>query len=354
MLIFLIVILILAALLEALSLRGSVSSLEADFSISKRSAEPSQAVELQSVVHNAGRLPVSYGVVQIAFPTEADFPERTILEHGELSVTVSDPFRLWGRQTVEHRLPFQIDRRGVYHIYGREICRGDFLGLNIKSAHLEGHRTLLVYPPRLSNETLTQALGSDFGDQIARQRLIRDPVLALGIREYTGHEPMHDISWALTARRGELTVREFDSTRSMNCCVLLFIHGLNPLEKDLLDCCCSAVRSVCEVLLSCGVEAQLFTNAALSGYPNHAVRSVSASPNREDDLLDVLARVSFYSCCDAGLLVETCLSELPDAAAYVLVTARADADADRIIRMISYRTGLDTLMIAAEQLGKEG
>ncbi len=353
MLIFLVVILILAALLEAFSLRGGASAIETDFLLSKRCTEPTQPVELRTVARNASRFPVSYCVLRIVFPPLTVFPEHTVLQRDDYSLTLNDSFRLWGRQCLEHRLVFQLDQRGVYNIYGREICRGDFLGLRMKSVRYDKHRNILVYPCRLDNDALTQALGSDFGERISQQRLIRDPVLTLGIREYTGHEPMHDISWAQTARRGELTVREFDSTRSMNCCVLLFVHDLNPLERELLDRCCSTARSVCEVLLSCGIDAQLFTNAALSGYPNHAVRSVSASPNREDDLLDVLARVMHYACSNAATLVETCLSALPDAAAYVLITAREDDASEDARRMLSSRTGLNTLQITVEQLGKE-
>ena len=175
-------------------------------------------------------------------------------------------------------------------------------------------------------------------------------MLTLGVREYTGNEPMHTISWSQTARRGELTVREFDYTRSLNCSVLLCVNGLTGEDGDLLDRCCGAARTVCETLLGNGVEAQLYTNAALIGFPNAPCRSVSAAPNREEDLLDILARVTSAACSDASRLVEECLAAQTEAAAYVLIAPRADAQTDAALRLLSARSGMGALLVAVEGL----
>ena len=51
MLVFLIVILLLAALLEFLSLRGGTDRVDASFSLSKTRAETGESVEFTTVVH---------------------------------------------------------------------------------------------------------------------------------------------------------------------------------------------------------------------------------------------------------------------------------------------------------------
>ena len=350
MLIFLIVILLLAALLEGLSLRGGTSCVDADFTLSKTRTEPDEPVELTLSVGNLSRLPITYCTVRCGFPLSVSLPEGLSVHRDLYLCTVSELFRLWGRQRAVRTLPFSVGRRGVHTISGREINRGDFLGLRVETGRCATRRVLMVYPRRLESSALLEALGSYCGELTARRWLLRDPVLAMGVREYTGNEPMHTISWNQTARRGELTVREFDYTRSLNCCVLLSVSGLTGDDADLLDRCCGAARTVCEALLANGVEARLFTNAALIGFPNAACRSVSAAPNREEDLLDVLARVTSAACSEAPQLAEECLNAQSEAAAYVLIAPRADAQTDAALRVLNARSVMGALLVAVEGL----
>ncbi len=350
MAIFVIVLLLLAALLEFFSLRAGADSIGAEFHLTRTRVEVSDPVEIVTTVRNGGLLPVSYCLLRVCFPLSARLPEQADVSEDIKLYIVNDVFRLWGRSAKEHRMRFQMERRGVFTFSGREVGRGDFLGIRIASRQFELRRSLIVYPPRLESAALSEALGSYCGELTAQRWLLRDPVLTLGVREYTGSEPMHTISWSQTARRGELTVREFDFTRSLNCRILLLVHGLSSDEDLLLDRCCGAVRTICETLISVGVEAQLFTNAALRGYPHHRFRSVSAAPNREEDLLDVLARVTGTSCSGAEDLAAECAAAQTDAAAYVIVAPHADERTRSAARLLDTLSGTGTLVVAVDQL----
>ncbi len=350
MAVFLIVVLLLAALFEFLSLRAGAESVDAVFSLSKSRIEIPDTVEIVTKVRNRGRLPISYCLLRVAFPLSAILPERADVSWDPQFLILSDVHRLWGRSAKEHRMSFRMARRGVYSFIGREICRGDFLGLRVESRHFYIRSSLVVYPQRLESAALSEALGSYCGDIIAQRWLLRDPVLTLGVREYTGSEPMHTISWSQTARRGELTVREFDFTRSLNCRILLLVNGLKSDEDALLDRCCGAARTVCETLISLGVEAQLFTNAALAGYPNQRYREVSAALNREEDLLDVLARVTYKSCSTAEYLAAECAAAQTDTAAYVVIAPRTDEQTLGAVRCLDSLPGIGALLVAVDQL----
>ncbi len=353
MLIFLIVLLVLAALLEYLSIRSGTSRIGADFTLSRTRTEIRESVELVIDLRNSGRLPISYGLVRIDCPLTAVWPEGTSLRRDLTRCTIEHMFRLWGRRGTERSLPFQMERRGVFTFEGRELVRGDFLGLRLEKSRFDTRRTILVYPPRLNDSRLAEALGSTFGELSARRWLLRDPVLVMGVREYTSQDPMHTISWNQTARRGALTVREFDFTRSLNCCVILSVHGLGSEDTELLDRCCSAARTVCETLLASGVEAQLYTNAGLVGYPGAPLRHVSAAQNRVEDLLDVLARVSVPPCSSPERLAAEALDVQTETAAWVLITPHADADADAALQMLNARSAMGALLLAADRLEED-
>ena len=350
MVIFLIVILLLAALLEYLSLRVGLSCVDADFVLSKMRTEPDEPVELTVQIGNTGRLPITYGAYSLSFPLSASLPDGIDLRNERDHIAVRDVFRLWGRRSVARSLRFSLARRGVYTVAGRELVRGDFLGIQLTSERFDTRRTVLVYPRRLESSALNQALGSYSGLLSAERWLIRDPVLTLSVREYTGREPMREISWSQTARRGALTVREFDCTRSLDCRVLLSVHGLTGADEELLDRCCGAVRTICEALLEAGVEAQLHTNAALTGFARRPFRTVTSAQGQEEDLLEVLARVIPVACSDACALAEACLDSLTGAAACVLVVPHDDEEARAALALLNERSGMGALLVAVDTL----
>ncbi len=351
MLIFLIVILLLAALLEYRSLRGGTACVDGDFILSANRVEADAPVTLTVSAANRGRLPISYLALRIGFPLCASLPAEASVEQQRSLRILCEVFRLWGRQSRSRSIEFRIDQRGVHTLSGRSVARGDFLGLHSETSRFDTRRQMLVYPRPLKSRALTEALGDYCGELSAQRWLIRDPVLTLGVREYTGSEPMHTISWSQTARRGELTVREFDFTRSLNCCVLLCVNGLAAEEDALLDRCCSAARTVCDTLIAAGVEAALFTNAALVGYLNEPMRSATASLGRQQDVLDILARATSAACSGAADFARAALDAQTGAAAFVLIAPHADAEALDAQRLLdSVGSGMGCLLLACDGL----
>ena len=144
MLVFLIVILLLAALLEYLSLRGGLACIDADFELSKNRTEAFAPVELTTAIRNTGLLPISYGMLRISFPLSAALPDGADVHPDQRSRLLTDVFRLWGHRSVERRISFFMEKRGVYAVSGRELARGDFLGLQLTSGRFDVRRTLLV------------------------------------------------------------------------------------------------------------------------------------------------------------------------------------------------------------------
>ncbi len=350
MLVFFIVILLLAALLEYVSLRSGTSCVDVDFRLSDVRTEPEAPIELTSVVSNHGRLPITYLALTFAFPLAASLPEH-MEAHKDLQFqTIEETYRLWGRQSVERWMQFSIKNRGVYTVSGKQIGRGDFLGIRTQRAYLDVRRSVLVYPRRLENADLVSALGAISGDMAAERWLLRDPILTLGVREYTGNEPMHTISWSQTAWRGELTVREFDYTRSLNCCVLFCVNGFSHDETQLLDLACSAARTICDTLNSHGVDVQLFTNAALFGFARAPYRFATASANRQEEVLEILARATSAPCLSAAEFADACCAAAPDAAAYLLLVPHISKESDRAYDCLLRRTGMAPVLIAADSL----
>jgi len=353
MFVFLLVILALAALLEYLSLRGGSACAEVKLRFTKTCVEPGESCEMITEVKNIGRLPISYLCVSVAFPLTTVFPENADRQHDMYNAYLLDVFRLWMHQKVTHTMQFSLEERGVHKIQGSDVRRGDFLGIRNVTGHLSQYREILVFPKRLDRPAFLEALGNYFGEQSAKRWLLRDPILTAGVREYTGTEPMRTILWNQTARRGELMVREFDYSRSLNCDVLLCTDDLFPSEAELLDLCCSAARTVCEELADRGVDIRFYTNAMLAGLKRERVRGCLSSKGKMEDILELLARVTSLPCSPSAGLADACLREYGEATAYVIIAPHPSQTVERLAEDIGHKTGEQPLLIVAESLGEE-
>ena len=348
MVIFLIVLLVLGILLEISALYSGLRRIEFTYSPTKDRAEPGEPFALTAQLTNHSLLPATFLRSDISCPKDAQLPEGLEVQVGRYNKTVHSVYRLWGRQRLQRSIQLSLQTRGV-HVFGDAgLHRGDFLGFKVISGTYPAHHEVLIYPKALDSAPLREALGTYCGDTIARRHLIRDPIITMGIREYSGREPMKTISWTQSARRGQLMVREFDYTRDLSCTVLLACDGLTPSTIPVLDRCCSIARTVCQELTDRGVNVELYTNAPLWGYSNHGIWSCSASPGNLDDVLVTLARLFAASRCTAQELASICSQAAERTTAFILIAAENSPGIQDALQLLHDTSGLNALLITAD------
>ncbi len=76
-------------------------------------------------------------------------------------------------------------------------------------------------------------LGGVIGDISVNRFIFEDPMLTVGFSEYTGREPMRDISWTQSARLGRMMVKNYDHTVDLSVTILLNVQSvLNVFEDE--------------------------------------------------------------------------------------------------------------------------
>ena len=348
-------ILLTGALLELISLRRDQSKLEYSFSTSAARVEPGEVFTADTTMVNHHLLPITYMDVRETFPAAVQFPEG--LQAGESeqhanTVVVSNVFRMGGRQRIRRSLPISIEKRGKHLFFDAEAEVGDFLGFTQMEFHYPNYDEVLVYPRRLQSRPLTDALGSFCGEMQAQQFLIRDPILTIGVRDYTGHEPMRDIHWTQTARKGSLMVREFDYNRQLSASVILSISEVSPAEPDRMDLCCSVARTVCETLTDQGVEIDFYTNGRV-GRNAAAIWSCKVTPEKKGSLLEGLSILTGFAGCSTDHLLQMVSRENNMDTAYIVISSELDTKAAAAVAMIHKRTGVETMHLLAEDWKEE-
>ncbi len=328
--IFFLVLLVAAIVLECISLRQGTKYLSGDYRAVPDRIEPGETARLRFRLINGAPTPLSHGELKVSSPT------------GEPLV---EGFRLGSHRQKDRYQEVSFDKRGVYLFTAGEIRRGDFFGLKDKYADLDLRRELLVFPPETEGDILSDILIRFTGEISARECLNRDPILTLGLREYTGQEPMKTISWTATARRGELMVREFEYTGQLSCSLILMTSGLYPREDELLDTLCSLSRGICRQLTEKGITLNFYTNARLKGLPGRC-SGCRISPGDQANLLEILARVSDYTGCGWEELTEQALRAGGSDCSYILLVPREDQDSALALGALRKATGGAVLLIS--------
>lgn len=355
MVIFLCVLLILGIGLELYSILDGLKHISFDYYPEESQVEQEKPVTVTAEVTNSGMMPIAYVRAEISYPVGAVLPEGMAAKKEQFAQTVDTVFRLWGRQQVRRKLTVQFIKRGVHHFKGAVVHRGDFLGLQLASEQFVQHRQILVFPKCLDRQDLRSAMGAFYGDMIARRHLLQDPILTMGVREYTGREAMKTISWSQSARRGQLMVREFDYTRDLSCTVLLAADGIMPTSEQRLDLCCSMVRTVCQELCQRNVNVAFYTNGLLLGqaHEKSPMWSCVAQPGQQEDLLRALALL--YPApvrSPADHMAVSAARAAGKDTAFVVVAPFDCEPVQKAVRILGESSGMPVLLLLASEFAE--
>jgi len=243
---------------------------------------------------------------------------HTLINEDKIGNKAWHVFSTWllPRSKVERRLPMSLPARGQYFFLGANVSGGDFLGLEKRHASFHAASEIIVCPRRADAGGLSKMLGGFLGDVSVRRFIMEDPVLTVGAREYTGREPLKQISWGQSARVGKLMVRQFDYTVEPVVSVLLDVDA-RETEKGkraaLIEGCYSLARSVCEELEALGVPYDFITNATTGS----AIAKWSYLP-------EGLGRAHFFSVLE-GLGRASYVATEPFAATVAKIKMKHDA-----------------------------
>lgn len=272
---FVIVLVLVALFIEAMSLRGGADRLNYDTWPSRKSVDPDEEFEVVTQLDNPSRFPMSYirmvetmpSQIKLQTPKKAKGFEYNLGISGNQDVLRStSTLFLLPRQKLVRRIKATMPNRGRYFFQGATVYVGDFFGTRETVEYYRRAAEIVVLPRRLNDVELCETLGGFLGDISVRRFIMEDPVLTIGYRDYTGREPMKSIAWTQTARKGSLMVKKYDYTLELSVTVILNVeYKSQELQISTIEKCYSAARTVCETLEEKGVKYGFITNATAAG-----------------------------------------------------------------------------------------
>ncbi|MFN6301304.1 MAG: DUF58 domain-containing protein [Planctomycetota bacterium] len=164
-----------------------------------------------------------------------------------LLVATVQLFSFSPKRTILHRYALQTQRRGYYQLGPTLLETGDLLGLH-RSFRIANQPSYLTVLPKLTVlEGIEISSRRPMGEMKVEDRVLEDPTLMTGLREYRAGDPINRVHWKATARTGTLHTRVFKPTCVQGAMLLLDMHeSTNPQKHEPVrtDLAVSAAASI--------------------------------------------------------------------------------------------------------------
>ncbi|MBQ4577577.1 MAG: DUF58 domain-containing protein [Clostridia bacterium] len=351
MLVFVLVLIAVAAAMQYWSLAHALDGVEHHYAPDRKLTEPGERFFLVNRVTNRSFRFVPYIEVSQLLP-EAMEVEGTATEAAAGNgKTLRYSLYLMPRQTWEQRVPVSVNRRGRYAFTSATLQGGGFLGTGELIAYSEQFEELVVMPAPCTAVGLDDTLGGFLGDRSVDRFILEDPVLTLGFREYTGREPMKAISWTQSARSGQLMVKKYDYTLELTATVLLNVECTRTKGwEERLEACFSLARTVCETLEEKRIPYRFVTNAGAAGAVSlWSQVSDGMGAGHLTTILEGLGRATYEPLRPFAHTLEQCARHAEQGRTHILITPQRDDRWLQSLSRLEQLSGSRALILTAEE-----
>jgi len=322
-------VIIFAVFHELLGLPESLEKLYYKGRLDKELVEPGEEITLYHSVVNQSWLPVLHVNLMAPLHEKAETPEKGTY----------DKYRMYlpGYRKWKAKARFTLKKRGCYRFGHYYIEAGDIFGLRSKVRSGDENHEVVVMPDKTDAVAVWKAYSGFIGDISVQRFILEDPVLTVGFREYTGHEPMKSISFTQTAKMGKTYVKCYDYTTEMKVTVLLNMHGGTPVE---LEHCLEIVRTVCEDLEARHISYGFASNGDVAEYIAPGLGN-----NHYNRLMKQMGKSKLMSYYSLEALLEKCDTKRHQGRGFILVTPPLDEKCRAAVRRFHQKLDFDMCIL---------
>lgn len=217
----------------------------------------------------------------------------------------------------------QTRRRGHFRVGPLTTTTGDGFGLFSVTRSVSSHQHVTVYPRIIPLEEMPIPLGQPFGHVRTRQKAFMDPFSLSGIRPYRPGDSLRHIHWAVSARRGELHLKEFELNATTDLAIVLDLEAAAHVASPAGDTAETAVELAAS-LAHLAARRNFALSVLAVGRQRYHV-PLTRGLRAFNRALEVLARVETDGEATLAQVLQTAAASLPPRATLALITPRLDS-----------------------------
>jgi uncharacterized protein (DUF58 family) len=231
--------------------------------------------------------------------------------------------RPYERVTWRHEI--KCPTRGFYLFGPARLESGDIFGLYRTARTDHESSRLVVYPAVRTLQELGFAAGEPFGGRRSDQRLFRDPLNPIGVRDYRPEDNRRQVHWKATSKLGELKVKVLEPVSQEALVIVLnaatFARAHIGIDPEIQERVITVAASLAQHAVDRGYAIGLAANGTVPG----SGRPIYVPPGRNRrnlrHVLEALAAVSAFVNTPIERLLAVESRKAPWGATLVVVTA---------------------------------
>ena len=374
MIILLILFALFLFLVERYYLQNGLSRIYYDVSVSQALLEPEEEFIIRSTIENHKPLFLPYLSMEESLPYEIQISETEQVDRDSTGLQVftnttsaqyeqirnaylKSSFYLMPNQKFTREVRASLPCRGRFLFRGCNLHGGDFLGLSDSDRSFPTTREVVVMPKRAPIPDIGRLVGDFLGDLSVNRFIFEDPMLTIGFSEYTGREPLRDISWSQTARMGRTMVKNYDHTVDLSLTILLNVQSANsnPDDDQAVETCISMVRSLCETLEEQHIKYSFLTNAIPVGMIGGTDEIEQGNGNRHFfAMMEMLGRLTSIGAKPFSNTILRACRTSEQGRHHILVTPDRNPEWAEPMRLLEKLSDGHILTLTPEQAGLNG
>lgn len=248
-------------------------------------------MEITRTADSTRLFPGEMGQIFITFQNRTIVPLAWISGHEHLPLSLEGGrARRWvlslgpfARESVSYSIT--ATDRGFYTTGPLDISVGEPLGLHQFSTPVASYHNIVVYPRIFELAELGLPSRLPYGNIRTRLPLFPDSSRIAGVRPYEAGDPRQSIHWKLSARTGELQVKQFQHTVALDTMICLNLdtddYQVRTLYLDS-ELAIEAAASLANYLARSGETFGLVTNGCMSEERSEANLQHEGQPEFND------------------------------------------------------------------------
>ncbi|GAB4564952.1 MAG: DUF58 domain-containing protein [Anaerolineae bacterium] len=257
-----------------------------------------EETELQVEITNAKPLPLAWLRAEDEFPADLQItpPMLGYGRPGRRSLINLLSMRWYERVTRHYQV--RGTRRGAWALGPVRLSSGDIFGFAVQRETRDDVEDLVVYPKTVPITALGLPAHHPFGDLRTHRRVLEDPLLVMGARDYAPGDSFRHIHWRATARRQALQTKVFEPSATRPIAIFLNVNTYEyvyeGIDLELQELAITAAASIARWAWEQGLQVGLFANS-ITQPTGERVRIMPGS--HTDQLLwimEALARLVIY------------------------------------------------------------
>ncbi len=206
-----------------------------DCHFSKDEAVEGETLEIIETVMNPCRLFVPCIKSEVVTSKYLQFAENASTVNDKTR-SLASLFAIKAKQKVKRTWKVKCLQRGVFRLEDTMVIATDLFGCYRYSNMLKLDSKLIVLPRPIDVSGYIEDINEAQGDQVVKRFILEDPFVVAGVREYAMGDSMNKIHWGITAKQGQLMVRNNEAT-SKKSLTLIVNNQLysNQLKEPMHD-----------------------------------------------------------------------------------------------------------------------